>query len=225
MESDGMEDLKVETQKRPAHELAYRQLREMILFGELTPGQAVTIQGLVAELDTGITPVREAIRRLTAEGALEFKDNRRIAVPKLTLPQLEELSFARLEIEPHLASLATRKMDSADITRLNIIDKTLNLAIARGDIRGYLEQNYYFHRELYALSQASILISISNAMWLRVGPSLRVGCGRHGTLNLPDKHEEALAAMRAGDATAVADAIKEDIQQGHQHIKSTLLGE
>jgi len=219
-----MEDLKIESQKQPAHELAYRKLREMILFGELAPGQAVTIQGLVADLDTGITQVREAIRRLTAEGALEFKDNRRIAVPRLTLPQLDELSFARLEIEPYLSKLATKRMNGADIQRLNIIDKTLNMAIAQGDIRGYLEQNYYFHRELYALSQATILISISNALWLRVGPSLRVGCGRHGTLNLPDKHEEALAAMRINDADAVASAIKEDIEQGHQHIRSTLLG-
>lgn len=202
--------------------MAYRQLREMILFGELAPGQAVTIQGLVAELDTGITPVREAIRRLTAEGALEFKDNRRIAVPRLTLAQLEELSFVRLSIEPHLAKLAALKMRSKDISVLNDIDQALNLAIAQGNVRAYLEQNYHFHSTLYALAGAKILISVSNAMWLRVGPSLRVGCGRHGTLNLPDKHEEALFAMRAGDASGVAKAIKEDIEQGHLHIRSAL---
>ena len=50
--------------KPPAHELVYRRLREMILCGELEPGQAITIQGLVATLGAGMTPVREAIRRL-----------------------------------------------------------------------------------------------------------------------------------------------------------------
>ena len=65
----------------PAHELVYRDIRDQILFGEFEPGQPVTIQGLTDALGVGMTPVREALRRLTAEGALEFLGNRRIAVP------------------------------------------------------------------------------------------------------------------------------------------------
>ncbi|MEJ2035532.1 MAG: GntR family transcriptional regulator, partial [Maritimibacter sp.] len=59
--------------KLPDHERAYRGLREMVLYGELAPGQPVTIQGLVETLGLGMTPVREAIRRLTSQGALVFK--------------------------------------------------------------------------------------------------------------------------------------------------------
>ncbi len=195
----------------------------MILFGELAPGQAVTIQGLVSKLESGTTPVREAIRHLTAEGALTFKDNRRIAVPRLTLSQLEELSFARLKIEPHLAKLAASKMTAGDLRRLEETDDRLDKAIVSGDIRAYLEENYDFHHTLYARSDAPILISIANALWLRVGPSLRVVCGRVGMDNLPDKHEEALAAMRAGDDDGVAQAIEGDIRQGHEHIRQSLL--
>jgi len=209
--------------KPPVHEVVYHRMREIILFGELAPGQAVTIQGLVSRLESGTTPVREAIRHLIAEGALTFKDNRRIAVPRLTLSQLEELSFARLQIEPHLAKLATMRMEGGDIKRLEQANDRLDDAIKRGDIRAYLEQNYAFHHALYALSEAPILMSIANALWLRVGPSLRVVCGRIGMDNLPDKHVEALAAMRAGNADAVAQAIEEDIQQGHEHIKQSLL--
>ena len=195
----------------------------MILFGELAPGQAVTIQGLVSRLESGTTPVREAIRHLIAEGALTFKDNRRIVVSRLTLSQLEELSFARLQIEPHLARLATSRMGAGDLKRLEQTDDRLDKAIIRGDIRAYLEENCAFHHALYALSDAPILISIANALWLRVGPSLRVVCGRVGMDNLPDKHEEALAAMRAGNSEAVALAIEGDIRQGHEHIRQSLL--
>ncbi|MFV2051227.1 GntR family transcriptional regulator [Aliiroseovarius sp. YM-037] len=205
--------------KLPTHELVYRKIRERILFGELQPGQAVTIQGLVAELGAGMTPVREAIRRLTAEGALEFLGNRRACVPELTEEQLEELSFARLAIEPRLSQIATGKMTAADIDKLTDIDNALNEAIDAGDVRGYLQHNYRFHATLYRLSDAKILIAMANALWLRVGPSLRVVCGQIGTYNLPDKHEEALAAMRAGDADAVADAIAEDLRQGHEQIR------
>ena len=52
--------------KIPAHETVYRKLRDLVLFGEIAPGQAVTIQGLTDQLDAGMTPVREAIRRLIA---------------------------------------------------------------------------------------------------------------------------------------------------------------
>ncbi|HAL77244.1 MAG TPA: GntR family transcriptional regulator, partial [Rhodobacteraceae bacterium] len=61
----------------PVHEIVYQDLRALILLGELIPGEAVTIQGLATRLSAGLTPVREAIRRLTAEGALSFNDNRR----------------------------------------------------------------------------------------------------------------------------------------------------
>lgn len=218
-ESNGMDDAASIARKLPTHELVYRQIREMILFGELAPGQPVTIQGLVETLETGITPVREAIRRLTAENALVAKGNRRISVPSLTLQELEELSFARLTIEPQLAKLATKSLNSEDIQQLEEIDDAVDIAIAQGNVRAYLEQNYRFHHKLYGKSQAHILLSIANALWLRVGPSLRVVCGRYGTFNLPDKHEEALAAMKAGDSDAVANAIREDIEQGHVQVQ------
>ena len=58
----------------PAHEMTYRALKELLLFGEIAPGQAVTIQGLVARLEVGMTPVREALRRLISEGAWNFRE-------------------------------------------------------------------------------------------------------------------------------------------------------
>ena len=73
----------------PAHEVVYRDLRDLVLFGDLAPGEPVTIQGLVTRLGVGMTPVREALRRLTAEGALESLGNRRIQVPVLDADAVE----------------------------------------------------------------------------------------------------------------------------------------
>ncbi|MFC2967197.1 GntR family transcriptional regulator [Acidimangrovimonas pyrenivorans] len=212
------------TAKLPAHELVYRRLREMILFGEFAPGQGVTIQGITAALNSGMTPVREAIRRLTAEGALEFMGNRRVCVPLLTPEGLDELSFARLSIEPHLARLATGHATEADIDYLAGIDALVNLAIQMGDVGAYLQHNYRFHAGLYELAEAPMLMSIANMLWLRGGPSLRVVCGRYGTLNLPDKHAEALQALRDGDADGVGQAISDDITQGLEQIRVSLAG-
>lgn len=213
------------TAKLPDHQRVYRKLREMILFGELAPGQPVTIQGLVATLDVGMTPVREAIRRLTSEGALVFKGNRRVSVPEPDVAQWSEIAFARLNIEPELARLATPNISEQDISHLIQLDDQLNDSIDRGDVRGYLENNYRFHTHLYDLARSEVLSSIANMLWLRAGPSLRVVLGRYGTANLPDKHAEAMDAMRSGDAELVAAAIRADIEQGIAQVHETLLSE
>lgn len=206
----------------PLHEIVYQQIRDMILYGDFAPGQPITIQGLVSSLGLGITPVREAIRRLTAEGALSATGTRRVLVPELNAKLLAELSFLRLAIEPHLARLAAARITPNEIDALAAIDAALDEAIAAGNVQAYLQLNYTFHRRLYAASEAEILLATSDALWLRAGPSLRVVCGRNGTLSLPDMHEEALHALRRGDAEAVARAIAADIEQGHAQILRTL---
>lgn len=206
----------------PAHEIAYRSLREKVLFGELAPGQPVTILGLTEQLGAGMTPVREAIRRLIAEGALDLQGNRRVCVPRLTRDSVEELVFARLALEPRLAELACEKADDTARDSLATIDKQLDSAMQHGDISGYLRGNYHFHHRLYDLAKAPILSSMADSMWLRFGPSLRVVCGRYGTVNLPDNHKILLTAMEAGDVKGAAQAMRDDIEQGMNQLAESL---
>jgi len=206
----------------PAHETVYRALRELILFGELAPGQPVTIQGLTERLAAGMTPVREAIRRLTAEGALEFQGNRRVTVPMLSVDNVNELIFVRQALEPQLILRACERISDADLDQLEAIDEALDSAIYKGDLRGYLELNYRFHTMLYALANAPILSALADSLWLRYGPSLRVVCGRLGTQNLPDEHKIALQAMRAGDPQAAANAMQKDVIQGMEQVRRVL---
>lgn len=208
--------------KLPEHQAIYLRIRNMILFGKLVPGQAVTIQGLIDEVGAGMTPVREAIRRLSAEGALETGDNRRIRVPEITRARLDQISFARLSIEQNLAERAALRMTDATLAALEAADKAVDRAIAEGDIEAYLEANYRFHFTLYDCADAEVLSKIATSLWLQVGPSLRIVCGRYGTTNLPDKHSEALAALRVGDAAAAGQAIADDIRQGMGQVRLTL---
>ena len=194
----------------------------MVLFGDIAPGQAVTIQGLIDRLDVGMTPVREAIRRLTAEGALAAQGNRRILVPVLRATDLQQLAFARLAIEPRLAELAVKYLTDKDITGLEQIDQALNRAIDAGDITGYLRENYHFHMAIYEAAKAPLLVDLAQGLWLRFGPSLRVVCGRFGTQNLPDRHQQALKAMHARDGEAAAQAIRKDLKQNFKQIQLSL---
>jgi len=214
-----------ENRKLPSHEVTYARLRDMILFGHLAPGAPVTIQGLITDLGAGMTPVREAIRRLTAEGALRPLGNRRVAVPELSAEMLDQVAYARLSIEPRLAELAAARLTGAEIDRLEAIDGAVNRAIATGSLPDYLAANHAFHFTLYAAAGAPVLLDLARSLWLRAGPSLRAVIDRHGREVAPDLHREALAAMRRGDAQALAAAIERDIQQGVDHVRLALAGE
>jgi DNA-binding GntR family transcriptional regulator len=208
--------------KIPSHEVTYARLRDMILYGHLAPGAPVTIQGLIGDLGAGMTPVREAIRRLTAEGALLPQGNRRVAVPELSAELLDQVAFARLAIEPRLAALAAPRLTPAAIDRLEAIDAAVNRAIDAGRLADYLAANHAFHFALYEAAEAPVLLDLARSLWLRAGPSLRAVIDRFGREAAPDLHREAIAAMRARDATALASAIERDIQQGVDHVRQAL---
>lgn len=205
--------------KLPEHEATYRRLRDMAMFGELVPGQKVTIQGITAATGAGMTPVREAIRRLTAEGALVLHENRRVSVPRLSPSQADELAFARLALEPRLAELAMLRLTPEAVDQLEQIDRVIDSAIAAEDVRGYLAGNYHFHFALYEAAEAPILTSLTRSLWLRFAPSLRVVITSENEIG-PDRHKLAIAAMRAGDAEGLARAIEGDIRQGIERVQT-----
>lgn len=210
------------TGRRPIHETYYNRIKEMILFGEVMPGQPLTIHGLADAIGSGVTPVREAIRKLTTEGALEVLENRRVAVPLMMRQRLEQLNVLRMAIEPELAEQGAKNIDMKGIDELERIDDEMGDAIQAGDIRSYLETNYRFHFTLYTEAGADILLRHTEMIWLQLGPSLRVGCGRFGTSNFSDQHIEAIRALREGDVLAVRAAFEEDISQGMGFVEKSL---
>jgi DNA-binding GntR family transcriptional regulator len=211
-----------EARKVPTHEITYLRLRDMVLYGVLAPGQPVTIQGLIRDLDAGMTPVREAIRRLTAEGALVLHDNRRVSVPRMTPALLDQLVHVREAVEPKLAELACPHVTPELLERLVEIDRGIEPAIRDADVQTYLRLNHAFHFALYEAAGATVLEDIARSIWLRFGPSLRVILARYINSGLPDRHAEALDAIRAGDAQALATAIREDIAQGIDQVRASL---
>lgn len=206
----------------PAHEQVYQALREQILFGDISPGQAVTIQGLTTALGAGMTPVREAIRRLISDGALVFQGNRRVSVPRLTASDLEQIVFLRKTIESDLTYRAACRVGADTIAQLEAVDAALDEAIHEGDVHGYLVQNFTFHHRLYAEARAPILEAVADRLWLRFGPSLRVVCGRFGTQNLPDRHKDLLAALARNDPEAAAEAMRKDVAQGMEQVAEVI---
>lgn len=207
-----------------AHEAVYRALRERILFGGFLPGGSVTLRGLAEGLGVSPMPVRDAVRRLTAERALVMRDNRRVLVAPMTRETFDQILFARTALEAELAARALPHISKADIEEIVRIDNRVDQAMADGDVPGYMRANYEFHFSIYGRARADVLVGLVESIWLQFGPFMRMAYGRFGTSQLEDHHEAAVLAMRRGDAQALRDAICADIGQGMAFIGEGILG-
>lgn len=203
-----------ESSKTPEHQAVYEKLRERLVLGRFEPGEPLTIHKLTAVLEAGTTPVREAIRRLTAENALEALENRRIIVPVLTQSKLADIYFLRDQIEGELCKRAAKRIQKNDIPEIRSIDAEIDQAIQKGDIEAYIERNKAFHYKIYQHADAPVLMHVVDSLWAQVGPNMRVICGRYGTANLPDLHAELISALETQDGDAAAAALKADLEQG-----------
>ena len=195
-------------------EHVHRRLRHAIMTGRVPPGLAVTIRGLAALLGTSAMPVREAMRRLSAERALELLDNRRARVPEMNPARFSALIETRVLLETAAARRALPHLDAARLAELRRLDQTIDEAFARGDLERTIETNLQFHRRLYTLAPEDALTPLIESVWLQIGPFMRAALREAAVYYRVDRHAEALAAMDVRDAGALAAAIEADIRDG-----------
>lgn len=203
-----------------AHERLYRQLRTQVMHGELAPGQALTLRGLGKQYGLSMTPVREALRRLVAEGALTMSSSGRITTPALSSDRIEELAAIRALLEPELASRALPRAHFALIDRLAAINTANAEAVAKGDAVAYVRTNLEFHRTLYLRAQSPAMLAILETVWLQLGPTMRALYARLRRNEPPQHHRMILAALRAGDEAGLRLAVRTDVTQGLRHLAS-----
>ena len=202
-----------------AHERVYRALRTRIMHGEIVPGEALTLRGIGKYYDVSMTPAREAVRRLVAEGALFLSSSGRISTPVLSNERIEELATLRALLECELASRALPRAHFALIERLEGINQGVNQVIARQDATGYIRMNLEFHRTLYLRAQAPAMLAMTETVWLQLGPTMRALYGRLKRKEPPYNHKLILAALKAGDEPSLRLAVRTDATQGLLMLK------
>lgn len=198
----------------PKHMAVYEAIRFKIITGEFAPGKSVTVRGLAKELDVSTTPIREALRRLVAEGALVMHANRRVSLPDMTESRFDELLDVRLLLEPAAAARSLPHIDDEIFKSLQGFDEAIDESIRGGVVSGYLLNNYQFHMTLYSAGPSQIFLPLIDSVWLQSCPFLRLMIGRFGTSNMVDYHVEALDAIKAGDEKRLIEAIRNDILEG-----------
>ncbi|MCV6596341.1 MAG: GntR family transcriptional regulator [Mangrovicoccus sp.] len=206
--------MEIKMVKRPVHAEVYEQIKSLILFGDYLPGHAVTIHGVSNRLGVGITPIRESMRRLNAEGALVSHENRRVSVPKMDDQRLKDIQLLRETVEPELAKRAAPRGDEDTRAELARLAHGGARASAAQDHREFLEWDYRFHFALYELAQAPVLERLARSLWLQLGPAMRAAVQHSGgTKGLAAQNQALLLVFAAGDADAIGAEMARNIAQ------------
>lgn len=193
---------------------AYHRLRNAVMVGALRPGTALTFRGLAQQLDLSATPVREAVRRLSSENAIEVLGNRRLRVPDMSLGRFEELVQLRIALELHATERAFPYLSAIATQRLRGLDDAMDDAIATRDLDALTRFNHDFHRSLYSLNPDQVVMPLIESIWLQLGPFQRQVIEDIDSINIVDRHKQILAAMQAHDLPALRAAIENDIRDG-----------
>ncbi len=190
----------------------YRQLRDMILNGEVEPGQTITIQSLSDAFQVSAMPVREALRRLTAEQALTVVSGRSVGIPGLTRERLADLLRVRREVEPLAASWAAARIGPAELRALESLVEHMRIAADRGDGRLFVPANHDFHFTIYRAAGSATLLGIIESLWLQIGPYFHVLRASDNWHTANVAHGDVLTALRHGDAAGAAAGLRRDIE-------------
>ena len=213
-----MNNAKIKDPSQAAHDYVYRGLRTRIMHGEILPATSMTLRGIGKDYSVSMTPAREAVRRLIAEGALMFSPSGRVSTAELTHDRIEELAVTRSLIEVELASRALPRAHIALIDRLKAINASVSQAIAAHDPVAYIRTNLEFHRMLYLRAQAPAMLAIAETVWLQLGPTMRSLYDKLNRKEPPHTHTAIIASLTAGDEPGLRLAVRSDVTHGLRHL-------
>jgi DNA-binding GntR family transcriptional regulator len=211
-------------EREPLWDLAHAQLRDGLLAGRFAPGSKLTLRYLAETFGTSITPVRDAITRLAAQGVLQFGPRHCAVVPEITVGELRELTTIRCELEGRAAFEAATRRDAEALSRLEEQLVTMKGFIAARKLTAYLSMHRKFHFGIYAAAHMPILGELVENLWLRCGPTLGFVVPEYVLLlKGTDHHTSALEAMQRRDGRRAEKAIVADIQDASAYLE-TLAG-
>jgi len=145
-------------------DFAYGRLREMIMTGDVAPGDVLNQAELARVIGISTTPLREALRRLKAEGLVELDAHRDARVTALTAEEARDLLEIRASLDPLAVALAAERRSSADLREMRDAIQGLRPLPDRPALAD-LVAHRRFHTAIYMASRNEILISTLDGLW------------------------------------------------------------
>ncbi|MGA7199306.1 GntR family transcriptional regulator [Roseiarcus sp.] len=203
----------------PAHgaTVAYivERLREEILAGRMAPGQRLVESDLTARFSVSRGPVREALRRLAADGLIDHWPNRGALVRRLSKREIGEFFQIRVELESLAARLAAESGDTAARARFAAAIRPI-LVDGPRRLPDYLSENAAFHEALLTLAGNCQLRDLSTRLHLPLIMAQVADILTPGVLEASVREHRAIAAaILERDAHAAANLMRAHLERAH----------
>lgn len=205
---------------------SYAQLSDLLISGRMAPGEKISLRQTAEVLGVSMMPVREAVSRLVADGALEVTPNRAVRVRLMTATQFYDLTQARILIEGHAAAVAARSRNDDDLKTIARAEAAMRSEsrATKPNLPRAVEHNKSFHFAVYEAAHSPTLLDIIRALWLKAGPvinlDLRANPERLAKGDAVRFHAKVLAAIKAGDEEKAREGISGDIRNAAEVILS-----
>ncbi|MCA0239998.1 MAG: GntR family transcriptional regulator [Proteobacteria bacterium] len=194
-------------------------LRERIISGVYPRGSRLKQAEIAEQLKLSITPVREALKLLEAEGYVSGDSYRGARVVPFDAAASGEILQLRLLLEAQLVRGAADKITARDIAELRELAKSFEDAFAGGDRAAARGINYRFHRRLYDVAGMPQTLHFVQILWARYPFDLINAVEGRGE-RAAREHDEILQALTLGDAAAAMLAMRQHIESGAGVLKS-----
>ncbi len=221
-----LSDLVIPLKRQTLSANVYDQLRDLVMSGQMVPGEQISLRSAAAALGVSVMPVREAMQRLVAEQALELTPNRTLRVPRMTAAQFKEITTIRINLEGLATEVAASMSGAAALRDIAHWHDAFaeEMRAASPDGSKLVTFNKEFHFAIYAMADMPVLLQMIEALWLRIGPilnyDLRAGSRRVGEKVAMSHHAALLAALKRRDGAKARAALQGDIQSAAEFILS-----
>lgn len=190
---------------------AYAKIRQAILAGRFEPGEKLTIRNLSQQLNISPTPIRESLRRLAAEHAVEIAPNRYIRIPIMTVKELRELRDIRASLEGLATERAVALISPAEISELKKLDSTIRKLREKTAVKPVVSTIQQFHFVIYRASDMPTLVRMIESLWLRTAPYVNLLFPGYSRTERGTMRATLLTAIINRDATSARRLMEADI--------------
>jgi GntR family colanic acid and biofilm gene transcriptional regulator len=203
-----------------------RGIREALMAGRFQPGERLNIRALAAMLGTSATPVREALSRLAADGAIEMVPNQSVRVPLFNRERFEELKLIRMAVEGLAAEQAAIRITSAELEAIErLLARYITAAHAdRGDRSLAFSKQFRF--AIYEAARMPTLLRVIEGLWTRSAPSFRF-MYPHSPVDeeLEQAYADVVLALKRHDSVLARRSIEHAIAIGTDRLQANHPGE
>jgi DNA-binding GntR family transcriptional regulator len=185
-------------------------VRDLIVSGQLEPGQPVRPEMIGEALGISTTPAREALQALRVEGFLELLPRRGFIVAPLDGNDVRDIFRAHALISGELAARAAGAATDADVAELEALHRDLMAASKRHDVNALEEKNHAFHRKINKMANSRKITWVLG-LTDRYVPRLFYAFIEGWPEATADDHSQVLAAIRDKDPDAARRTMEEHI--------------